>query len=191
MLRCLLVIGLVCGLSGIAKADDFQMVVVDPPPSFTFFDITSLGTPFTASWSACAPGELPSGTTGYVGCISFLNGTGVTLTNLELIIPDTGGIVGQTANCAIDPNNIFSNLNCPADPVNGNFILNFSGGSIAPSEFFVIAEIGADPSAFPDVTAIVSPEPSSALLLSTGILSIGLFAAYRRRDLLCESRQSR
>jgi hypothetical protein len=183
MLRYLLSIALVFALCARAKADDFQMVVVDPPPTFTFYDLTSLGTPFTLSWGNCAPGEVPSGSP-TDGCISLLNGTGKLITSLEVIVPDTDGVVGQTAGCPT-ANSLFPIISCPPNPVGGFFDINFSGGNITPGMFFVLAEGGVpDPTTFPDVTAIAgAPEPSSLWLLSTGILSVGFFFTRRQRAL--------
>jgi hypothetical protein len=70
--------------------------------------------------------------------------------------------------------------------VNGDWTLTFGGGSIAAGEYFVIAEDGVpDPTTFPTTNAIgVTPEPNSFWLLSTGVLSLGFFGAYRRRETL-------
>jgi hypothetical protein len=195
MLRYLFVAALVCGLSSVAKADDYAMVIIDPPPppaGVTTYDITFLGESLTLPWSPCVAGELPAGSTGYIGCISLENTTGTELTSFELTVPDTGGIVGQTANCPTDPNDVFQDLNCNPNPVDGTFYLDFSDGDIPAREgYFIIAEYGATPATFPDTTVIAgTPEPSSLLLLSTGVLSIGMFGFYQRRRPLCESRAS-
>jgi hypothetical protein len=189
LLRYLFAITLVCSLSHVARADDYAMVIIDPVPlnTITTYDITTVGSPVAAAWSSCAPGELPNGSPSYDGCISFLNGTGTTLTGFDLVVPDTGGVVGQTASCpTTDPNDIFTNINCPPNPVNGDWTLTFGGGSIAAGEYFVIAEDGVpDPTTFPTTNAIgVTPEPNSFWLLSTGVLSLGFFGAYRRRETL-------
>jgi hypothetical protein len=193
MLRYLFVAALVCGLTGVAKADDYAMVIIDPPPpppGVTTYQITSVGESLTLPWSSCVTGELPPGSVGYIGCISLQNLTGQPLTNFELTVPDTGGIVGQTANCPTDPNDVFQSLDCDPNPVNGTFYLDFTDGDIPSGEgYFIIAEYGADPTVFPDTTAITgTPEPSSILLLSTGVLSLGVFGFYQRRRTLCASR---
>jgi hypothetical protein len=186
-LRCLFALMLVCALSGMAKADpvDFHMVVVDPPG----FDVTDLTTTSaTVGFSACDPGQLPTGITGtYVGCDTFENLTGATITSLQLVFPDVGALVGQAANCTPDGTstlNFFANASCSL--VNGEFILNYYGGSGIPVGFpngvFTIAESGVDPSDFPDGTLTVTPEPSSIWLLSTGALLLGAFFYSRRRN---------
>ena len=186
-LRLLLVLITALAITRVGRADDFQMVVIDPQPiQIPLYDIQAgdLDQPFSVSFSTCQPGELPTGSPSYQGCIDFLNGTGQVLTGLTLSVPDALGIVGQTADCPSDPNNIFSNLSCPSNPLNGTWTLSFTGGSIAPGQYFVIAENGADPSNFPDPTATftATPEPGSIWLLSTGAL-LGGFLATRKRVL--------
>jgi hypothetical protein len=60
---------------------------------------------------------------------------------------------------------------------------NLAGGPVVVTEQ-VIQTIDTD-----DVTVVANaPEPSSILLMSTGVLSIGLFGAYRRRQILAVAR---
>lgn len=197
ILQCLVAFALACGLSSVAKADavDFQMVVIDPPPSNLINPITSDS--FTFNFAPCvSPGQIPSGTN-FVGCFTGENATGHTLTTLHIFVPF---IPGQTAGCApfgggLD---LFTSATC-SDTGNG-FILDFYGGNIPTSnghspddaEFnrdsvFTIAEAGVDPSAFPQVTADFNPvpEPSSLLLLATGTLAGGgmILGDWRRRVL--------
>jgi hypothetical protein len=118
-----------------------------------------------------------------------LNGTGANLTGLTLTVPDLDGIVGQTADCPADPNKIFANPICPSDPTGGVWTLLFSGGSITPGEFFVVAENGASADDFPAISAdfsAVTPEPGSIWLMSTGVLMAGAFLAERRRRATAE-----
>jgi hypothetical protein len=199
ILRYLLAASLACTLTAISQAApvNFQVVVIDPPPSNLITPITSDS--FTFSFSPCvSPGQVPAGTS-YVGCFTGENVTGHTLTSLQLFIPtipnanDTCGFSGT----GLD---VFPSVLCTS--TNNGYLLYFSGGNIpsatghAPddAEFnrhsvFTIAESGIDPSAFPEVTAnfnmVSTPEPDSLVLLSTGLLSGGGFFVreLRRRKL--------
>jgi hypothetical protein len=180
ILHYLLAITLVAGLSSVAKADDFQMVIIDPTYSVNV--ITS--TAFSFSLAPCvAPGQVPVGSP-YLGCFTGQNETGVALTSFVIDIPAL--IQGQTAGCALNGNNLdfFQTVSCSTN--SGGYILDFSNGSIPVGGVFTIAEAGADPSLFPannSAVANTTPEPSSLLLMSTGILSIGSLVAYRRRSI--------
>jgi hypothetical protein len=179
ILRCLVVIALVCGCMGVAKADpvDFHIKVLDPAPppdpSYTIFLISS--TSFSVSFTDCVAGELPGGMTAD-GCFAGRNISGLNWDNLQLSFPDGGVLTGQPASCALAPSdNIFSSTDCPADPANGSYDLGFADGVIANGDYFFITEDGVVPASdFPTGSAtVLTPEPGSIVLLSTGVLLFG------------------
>ncbi len=240
MLRYLFVIALVCGLTHVAKADDFQMVVADPTvpldviqPVYT--DDFALTFPISPSPAAgCgAPGQLPSSVPAGVfsACFTGVNLTGAPLTSLQIEFPvfDYPG----TSTPDLDPvcptlssGDDFSGIACGLTNGDADYLLSFTGGDIPTATLFnsfcyfdpfvsgavdcyspaiftiaigipgddlltdgVITTINGD-----DVTAvanvIVTPEPSSFLLMSTGVFSLGLFGACQRRRTLVVARQS-
>jgi hypothetical protein len=200
MLRYLLAIALVSALSGVAKADDFkpgdfQMVVVDPfPPASLITQITTDTFQFTLS--PCDPSQLfgldPAV---YLGCFTGENETSGPLTSLRMLIPvfDFNDELDQPG-CSPVAQDIFATVSCGFTNDNLDYFVDFSGGNIPPGSLaasvFTIAVAGVPPEDFPkDVTVVANaPEPSSIMLLSTGVLSIGLFGVYRRRRDLCTSR---
>lgn len=222
-LRVLLALAVFCGLPSVANASlggggNFQMVVVDPTPSYVV-PITS--DVFTVTFSPCQTGQLPPGAPStYIGCFSGQNDTGSPLTSLQLLVPP---IPGESVSCSSFGGglDIFTVVTCgeyTSGPLTGDFFLNFSGGSIpagdprgcrdddgeegdnngpdgdhdaddCPGGIFTIAEAGITPSSFPQVTGTFNaPEPAPALLLSTGLLMGGLFYAGRRRRALAAVR---
>ena len=211
MLRYLLAISLISGLSTIAMADsfpadDFQMVVIDPiVPSnlinHIFTDNFTFTFPSSGPQAGCKASQLfglsPST---YIGCFTGENNTGSPLTSLQLLIPvfdfnDKLDLPG----CSPEPQDIFTTISCGFTPDHTHYFLNFSGGSIPSTSsisdcdnadpacdipsIFTIAEAGIPPSQFPEVSvfANAAPEPNSFLLLSTGVLSTGCFLANWRR----------
>ena len=188
----LVLIAFVFGCMGPAKADpvDFHIKVLDPAPpadpSYPLYLISS--TSFNVSFTPCLAGELPSGMTAD-GCFAARNVSGLDWTGLDLSFPDGGVLAGQPANCAPAPSdNIFSATDCPADPANGAYDLGFSDGLIQNGDYFFITEDGVvPPGDFPTGSAtatVLTPEPASMVLLSTGILLFGcLLYAERLRTL--------
>lgn len=201
-LRCLLAMSLITGLSGMAKADDFQMVVIDPLPK----PVPIFKNSFTATLTKCSFGH-----NDYVGCFSGENETGAPITSLKILIPVFEYHGAQTAGCAAfgfdgTYEDIFSIRSCDTTPDGKSFILNFSGGIIPVAgtdcdhdgdggkksneddevcSVFTIAEAGVPAADFPTLHVTANaPEPDSLLLLSTGVLSGGFFLAnWRRRTL--------
>ena len=184
LLRSLLVVALVCGLSGVAKASqaDFHTTVLDPFATTPIFT-----TPFQFSFDTCSAGQLPTNVKDtYVGCFSAVNRTGKDWIGLQLVVSNTDSLGGQPASCALDGSaDLFQNTSCALTPDGSKYILSFAGGDIPNNGSFVIAEDGVNPADFPmvdaSVTTTVTPEPDSILLLSTGIAALGSLAAKRRR----------
>jgi hypothetical protein len=186
--RCLFAAALLCGLTGIAKADDFQMVVIDPPP-VPHTDI--LTDTFTIAFHQCSASLAP-----YVGCFTGENETGHTLTSLQIFVPNAQSLSGQTVNCAAFGGglDIFTSISC--SQVTGGYLLLFSGGNIPsdstgrdddenPDSFFTIAEYGASADSFPRSQGRFDPvpEPDSLMLLSSGMLSgLGYMVSNRRKQ---------
>jgi len=183
MLRCLVAIALVCGLTGVAKADqiDFHMVVLDPFATTPIFT-----TPFQFSFSPCVEGQLPTNVnSSYVGCFSGVNRTGNDWAGMELVFSNTASLGSQPAGCALDGStDFYQSAICSLAPDGSEYFLDFTIGSIPNNGSFVIAEDGVNPSDFPmvSVTIIkdVVPEPGSIWLMSTGILLVGFLFAKRR-----------
>jgi hypothetical protein len=181
-LPCLVLIALVLGCTGLAKADpvDFHIKVLDPAPpadpSYPLYLITS--TSFNFSFTTCIAGELPSGMTAD-GCFAARNLSGLDWNGLDMSFPDGGVLAGQPASCAPAPSdNIFSATDCPVNPANGSYDLGFSNGIIHNGDYFFITEDGVvPPTDFPTGVATAStamtPEPASMVLMSTGILLFG------------------
>ncbi|MCU1223217.1 MAG: sorting protein [Edaphobacter sp.] len=183
MLRCLVAVALVCGLAGVAKADqmDFHMVVLDPFATTPIFT-----TPFQFTFEPCVAGQLPTNVNGsYMGCFSGVNRTGNDWAGMELSFTNTAALGSQPAGCALDGStDFYQSATCSLTPDGSEYFLDFTIGSIPNNGSFVIAEDGVDPSDFPMVSATiirtVTPEPGSIWLMSTGILMVGFFFAKRR-----------
>ena len=191
LFRILLIVAAFFGMThsaALADPIDFHLQVLDPPiPNNPIFS-----TSFTFSFVPCQPGELPIGVTAE-GCFEGTNDSGQAWKSLQLTFAATDGIApgtGQTADCSPAPtNNFFSTATCPANPINGMFVLNFTGGSIpsgeGPSSTFLIAEDGVDPADFPMGSAVANaPEPSSYLLMLTGTLFLGFIYSPKLRQMI-------
>jgi hypothetical protein len=191
--RSLAVLIAIFGLSILAKAQtaDFKFQVLDPP------DFTSTPFAFTFELGANCPTDVQTfasndGDGSNFGCYVATNDTGATITAIELDFTDGPGLNGQTPNClntgttgpgAETP--VFGASSC-TEP-DGGYDLFYSGGAgLAPGATVVLAEYGAAPADFGTVTATLTetPEPSSILLLSTGVLCVGVMLFRKRAQFL-------
>lgn len=193
--RCLFAVALLCGLTSLAaKADpvDFKMDVLDGPITGQFITSTA---PFPIKFGDC-----PSNITGD-GCFLGINDTGMAITSLSLIFPNTSALGSQPVTCDTSTaGSIFSSASCSLTNNGSIYKLDFAGGSIPPCKTihgdgdndsddqpvcgsFYLVETGVPADSFPEGTGTVNPvpEPDTLLLLSTGIGMVGALVARRRR----------
>ena len=163
---------------------DFKAHVLDPPSLSGANSITS--TPYTFSFNPCTQGELPGGNTAD-GCFLGVNHTGSSFTGLELAFLNTAALNSQPSDCSLAPNhNVYTQASCVLDTSvgpNGTYFLDFSNGIIGNGESFYITEQGVDPLLFPTGTltaTTATPEPSSLLLLLSGLPTAGVLARRAR-----------
>lgn len=238
-LRCLFAMILVCGLAGVAKADDFRDVIVDPTVPLDLIqqvtsDAFTVDFPTTGPAAGCHASQLPgvSDPQDFDACFTGINLTGKALTSIDLEFPvftDPYTGTPDTPSCPTETSDVFKSITC-GYASNGDYLLEFSGGDIpsanifnsfcyfdpfghnpgvdcsSPAIFTIAIGIPA-PAGDPPLTptqiteffdtdtstdannpnppmVYFTPEPSSILLMSTGVLCLGLFGAYRRRQVL-------
>lgn len=188
LLRFLPLIATVCMLSGIAKADDFKLGVLDAPT--TTIDYT--GGVLDVDFSKCGSD---------LGCVTIANDTGHTLTSLQIDFSAVG--LKTTGNCLTGNSEIFTTCTETLIDNGTEYQFDFSGGTGIPDgsnnrnyysngfwnycnnndNTFTIEEEGENPKDFGPLSiepVSVTPEPASFWLLTTGVLLFGGFL-YRRR----------
>ena len=173
-----------------ASALDFKANVLDPPlpltPTFPTYVISS--SPFEVSFSPCVADELPGGLTAD-GCFAGINRTGLGWTGLQFIFPNDSVLASQPVDCSpAASSNVFSQANCVSDA--SVYTLTFSEGTLNNSELFFLTETGVPALLFPEgvgtaLTTTPTPEPSSWMLIGTG-LGVLSMAWKRRRGQLKE-----
>lgn len=192
-LRVLLLVGiaLFCGSSiSHAQGNGFHATVLDPTCNVgdtqCLLHSEDLGVPFNvmldeATCTDAGVTGLPAPPTPF-GCFFGSNLTGAPITSITLGFDAISGVTScDTDITGVSPGPAFSVSKCVPDP-DGGFDLTFSGGTIVAGHSFVILEEGVDADLFSgSATADPVPEPTSMLLLTTGVGMFGLYMAKQRR----------
>jgi hypothetical protein len=201
----ILIVAGICGIPHSAYADpiDFHMQVLDPntcttnPSECTIFDNPfDPGITVSFSKAVCTANNVPNPGQPY-GCFKISNQSDLTITSLDLFIPNGKDLDGQPSTCQTNLSPYFSTSSCnltggAPDTPEGTYDLLFaigpSGTGVLPTGTVVLEEIGANPADFNGTGLVgVSPEPSSLLLLSTGAMMAGLFMS--KRNLFASGRK--
>jgi hypothetical protein len=204
LLRVLFILALFCGVASLARAQrgaDFHAQVLDPvcstnPDATCTLLPTDPGTPFTITLNALTCTDqgvtgLPTDGTPF-GCFAGFNQTGFVLDSIDVSFD--GALLSGVGCDTTLPEGIagpggagpaFSLSSCtPPSPSDPDFGLSFTGGTIGRTRTFILIETGIDPADFVGTATVgvVTPEPDSLLLLSTGAMMMvaGLFVKQRR-----------
>ncbi|MGH9395830.1 MAG: PEP-CTERM sorting domain-containing protein [Terriglobia bacterium] len=195
VLRIVLLCAIVLSFALAAAADGIPdiRIIFDPmplDPAVQLADIISAGTPVSVPWQSCSNAGIPASVSGETACLALANLTGgpITALNFEFTVPASGPLVGQTVDC-VNADSFLTDNNCPAGTLTtGQLVdITFSGGTPVPNDtdmFFGANAAGlTDFSQFPPVTITdPTPEPSTLLLIPTGLLILGLGWSWRRRQ---------
>jgi len=180
--------------AGSALADD-PTVIFDPMAvpitmgTLTYYDITQVGVEYTGlTWldsnCAFATSRGLSQFDGAAGCMYFVNDTGMPVSDL-LFTFNVDSAAAGSLNC-IYVDNTLDSPNCPSTIPAGMVTLEFNGGNpIPPStpttlELFIIGFGGVSQSDFsPEGVQVPTHDPSTLILLASGIGLLGLCAVRR------------
>jgi len=182
ILRYVLMVVMILGVSGAAHAFSWNLQDPPPPPLSGFIPITQTGVPILFDFVDCS---FMSGPITYKGCAEFQNQTNDILTSFEFTFENTPALGGATPNCVSDS---FAVVTCSL--VGSEYVIDFdcTPGSvcgIVPQGVFNVYEDALPGSQFPDVTVVpnatATPELSSIWLALSGMGSLGYVVRRRRR----------
>lgn len=146
MLRYLLALALIPALSSVAHADDFQMIVIDPPTPIPADRVNPIySTNFTVNFptsgpaAGCDTAQLPgvSDPQDYFACFTGLNLTGTTLTSLSIEFP-VFTLPGQTSvdtpSCpTVGTADFPTQVYCGFTNNKQDYLIELAGGNILPA----------------------------------------------------------
>jgi hypothetical protein len=212
---CFVAIAVCLGITGAAHASSivgFATNILDPLTGGVPEAANSFAISFTQCSTFSNAGEFPTDistgpNTADYGCFEGVNATvpapndiHAAWTSLDMTFGNNSFLAGQTPSCGgIDSNDsIFLSTTCSYDPTTQIYTLDFSDGTIAPGDSFLIVEETAitqfdsnGVSQFGIGTVTVNvPEPNPALLMATGAAMFGLLLYAERRRLLRQSMNS-
>ena len=210
VLKVLAVVAVLSALAVPASANNLNVIFdpLPPQPSGGGTGLYSLKTegPFTVVWQACSidNGPLPTGSTlvGDVACLGFANQTGANIYSLDLTFEATtaNGLAGLTLNCMNDPGDTYlSTNNCSTigTLTDGEWVtMNFMAPDFVPPNYdFYFGVTATDDEGnpinipgMPDSTiALPTNDPSTLMLLASGIGLLALCAVRRRQEALLAS----